>query len=112
MGLLFNPTGPFLNRCLARFYPGVDKAWLASGGSTENAQNTRAYAVRKIEQQLNALGFSPPDLEAAYAEDGFAAIRAKLGAMRQDAKAGGEEFRILMPDLKSLRTGCRAGPCG
>jgi transposase len=24
MGLLFNPTGPFLNRCLARFYPGVD----------------------------------------------------------------------------------------
>jgi hypothetical protein len=23
-GFLFNPTGPFLNRCLARFYPGVD----------------------------------------------------------------------------------------
>jgi hypothetical protein len=26
MGFLFNPTGPFLNRCLARFYPGVDSA--------------------------------------------------------------------------------------
>ncbi|MDK4805502.1 MAG: hypothetical protein OC190_03030, partial [Novosphingobium aromaticivorans] len=25
-GFLFNPTGPFLNRCLARFYPGVDTA--------------------------------------------------------------------------------------
>ncbi|MBX9664658.1 MAG: gluconate 2-dehydrogenase subunit 3 family protein, partial [Novosphingobium sp.] len=30
-GFLFNPTGPFLNRCLARFYPGVDKI----GGSKE-----------------------------------------------------------------------------
>ncbi|QSR17442.1 AAA family ATPase [Novosphingobium sp. KA1] len=74
------------------------KAWLASGGVTEKAQNTRAYAVRKIEQQLNALRFSWPDLEAAFAEDGFAAIRAKLGAMRQDAKEGGEDFRILLPD--------------
>ncbi|MBX9663673.1 hypothetical protein, partial [Novosphingobium sp.] len=25
-GFLFNPTGPFLNRCLARFYPGVDSS--------------------------------------------------------------------------------------
>ncbi|MBX9665167.1 MAG: kynureninase, partial [Novosphingobium sp.] len=28
-GFLFNPTGPFLNRCLARFYPGVDSDFRA-----------------------------------------------------------------------------------
>ncbi|MGE7007098.1 hypothetical protein ACQKPB_20965, partial [Sphingomonas sp. NPDC085925] len=29
-GFLFNPTGPFLNRCLARFYPGVDTKLVTS----------------------------------------------------------------------------------
>ena len=32
------------------------KEWLAAGDATENGRNTRAYAIRTIENKLAALG--------------------------------------------------------
>ncbi|SBV31862.1 protein of unknown function [uncultured Sphingopyxis sp.] len=67
------------------------------GATAKAAQETRIRAVRKIEDNLAALGFPHADLDAAFAADGFAELRARLRAIRADALAGGEDFRILMP---------------
>ncbi|MBB6425778.1 AAA family ATPase [Sphingopyxis sp. JAI128] len=67
------------------------------GATATSAQDTRIRAVRKIEDNLAGLGFAHPDLDAAFAADGFAALRARLRAIRADASEGGEDFRILMP---------------
>lgn len=67
------------------------------GATAKPAQDTRIGAVRKIEENLAALGFAHADLDEAFAADGFAALRARIRAIRADAVAGGEDFRILMP---------------
>lgn len=75
------------------------EGWLKWRGATsENAIRTRIHAVRKIEEALGKLGISAPDLEAAFKEDRFEKLRARLKSIREDAQNGGDEYRILMPD--------------
>lgn len=74
------------------------KKWLEDRGArTEAGRNTRTHAVRSIENKLAELGSPHADLEAAWADDRFAQLRARLKNMREDFTAGGEDFRILMP---------------
>jgi 5-methylcytosine-specific restriction enzyme B len=75
------------------------KTWLEEGGAqTQNGRNSRAYAVRTIEKNLTALGLPYQSLDEAWAVDQFAGVRLRLKKMRDDARAGGEDYRILMPD--------------
>lgn len=74
------------------------KAWLEQGGAqTESGRNSRAYAIRTIEKNLAALGMPYRDLDEAWQADGFEALRERLQKMREDAVAGGQNYRILMP---------------
>ena len=75
------------------------KAWLEQGGAqTEAGRNSRTYAVRTIERNLAALGMPYENLEEAWKADQFSGLRDRLKAMRDDARSGGEDYRILMPD--------------
>ena len=75
------------------------KAWLEQGGAqTEAGRNSRTYAVRTIERNLAALGMRYENLEEAWKADQFAGLRERLKAMRDDARSGGDDYRILMPD--------------
>lgn len=74
------------------------KAWLeARGARSEAGRNTRAYAVRTIENKLAALGSPHPNLEEAWKADGFQQLRQRLNELREEFAAGGTGFRILMP---------------
>ena len=75
------------------------KAWLEQGGAqSEAGRNSRNYAVRTIERNLAALGMPYESLEEAWKADQFAGLGKRLKAMRDDARSGGEDYRILMPD--------------
>jgi 5-methylcytosine-specific restriction protein B len=75
------------------------KTWLEqSGAQTEAGRNTRTHAVRTIERNLAALGMPYENLEQAWKADQFAGLRERLKMMRNDARSGGEDYRILMPD--------------
>ncbi|WP_295635718.1 AAA family ATPase [Novosphingobium sp.] len=75
------------------------RAWLEAGGAkTQAGRNSRVHAVKTIEKNLAALGSPHRDLAAAHAADGFAQLRERIRNMRQEAKAGGNDYRILMPD--------------
>jgi DNA polymerase III delta prime subunit len=75
------------------------KAWLEAGSArTEAGRNTRAYAVRTIENNLAALGSPHPDLDAAWEADRFEQLRQRLKNLREQFVAGGSDFRILMPE--------------
>jgi len=67
------------------------------GATAKSAQDTRIRSVRRIEESLAALGSPHADLDAAFADDGFDALRARIRAIRADARAGGEDYRVLMP---------------
>ena len=74
------------------------RKWLSEGGAnTEKGLDTRIYAVKTIERQLGALGFDWQDLDQAWKDGGFDQIRDRLNRIREDAKSGGEDFRILFP---------------
>lgn len=75
------------------------KTWLGQGGAqTEAGRNSRAYAIRTIERNLTALGLPYQDLYQAWEADRLEALRERLRKMREDARAGGQDYRILMPD--------------
>ncbi len=75
------------------------KTWLEQGGAqTEAGHNSRAYAIRTIERNLAALGMPYQDLNEAWEADRFEALRERLRKMREDARDGGQDYRILMPD--------------
>lgn len=75
------------------------KSWLEQGGAqTETGRNSRAYAIRTIERNLAALGMPHRDLDEAWEADRFEALRERLRKMREDARAGGQDYRILMPE--------------
>jgi len=75
------------------------KTWLEQGGAqTEAGRNSRAYAIRTIERNLAALGMPHRDLDEAWEADRFEALRERLRKMREDARTGGQDYRILMPD--------------
>lgn len=74
------------------------KTWLEKGGAkAEDARNTRAYAVQTIERNLGSLGMPYETLEQAWQADQFSALKQRLKDMRSDAREGGQDYRILMP---------------
>ncbi len=80
------------------------KAWLERGGAQTTAgRNSRIYAVRTIESNLAALGMPYKSLDEAWATDQFVDLRDRLRAMREDARSGGEDYRILMPNSEKPR---------
>lgn len=75
------------------------KEWLEQGGAqTEAGRNSRAYAIRTIARNLAALGMPHRDLDEAWEADRFEALRERLRKMREDARSGGQDYRILMPE--------------
>ena len=78
------------------------KSWLEQGGAqTVNGRNSRAYAIRTIERKLEELGMSFPDLDSAWKADRFESLHERLRRMREDARDGGQDYRILMPDSEN-----------
>ena len=78
------------------------KAWLERGGAqTEAGRNSRAYAIRTIERSLAALGMPYQNLDEAWESDRFETLRERLRKMREDARNGGQDYRILMPDSEN-----------
>ncbi len=78
------------------------KAWLEAGGArAEAARNTRAYAVRTIENNLAALGSPHADLDSAWKADRFEQLRQKLKDLREDSLQGDTSYRILMPQSEN-----------
>lgn len=75
------------------------RVWLEQGGAqSEKGRNTRIAGIRTIERKLSALGFSYESLEQAWEDDQFEALHERLVHMRKDARNGGQDFRLLMPD--------------
>ena len=80
------------------------REWLeANGANTAAGRNSRVHAVKTIEAKLDELGFAQSDLESAWAEDQFAALREEMTAIRKDFDEGGTRFRILMPESERPR---------
>ncbi len=74
------------------------KAWLESGlARSEAGRDTRAYAVRTIENNLAALGCPHADLESAWKADRFEQLRERLKDLREDFVRGGADYKLLMP---------------
>lgn len=73
----------------------------SNGANTDAGRNTRVHAVRKIEASLKELGFDYADLGEAYRADGFEALRLAVKALRTDALAGGQKYRVLMPESEN-----------
>ena len=72
--------------------------WLEKGGAqSPKGRNSRIQAVRTIERNLTALGMRYENLREAWDADQFAGLRERLKSMRNDARSGGEDYRILMP---------------
>ena len=78
------------------------KTWLEQGGAqTVAGRNSRAFAIRTIERKLEELGMPFRDLDAAWEADRFVSLRERLRRMREDARDGGQDYRILMPDSEN-----------
>lgn len=74
------------------------KAWLESRGIQPKAMSTRMSAVRRIERVLTELGLPYSDLDVAFDADRLASVSAAIKALRQDALAGGQAYRTLLPE--------------
>ena len=78
------------------------KSWLEQGGAqTVAGRNTRASAIRTIERKLEELGMPLRDVDGAWEADRFESLRERLRRMREDARNGGQDYRILMPDSEN-----------
>ena len=78
------------------------REWLeANGANSVSGRNTRIYAVKTIESNLGALGFSQSDLDAVWAEKQFEILRETLAEIKADAAADGQRYRILMPQSEA-----------
>ena len=77
------------------------RSWLERGGAkSHKARNTRVSTIRSLERKLEELGMKFQDLETAWNTDGFMSLSERLRQMRKDARGGGDDYRILMPDSK------------
>ena len=75
------------------------RAWLqANGANTEAGRNTRVHAVKTIERKLPELGSPFKTLAEAWTNDRFQHLRERIRQMRQSARDGDQDFRILMPE--------------
>ena len=78
------------------------KNWLEQGGaSAVAAGNTRAFAVRTIERNLDELGMPFQNLDEAWEADRFESLSERLRRIREDARDGRQDYRILMPNSKN-----------
>lgn len=78
------------------------ETWLEQGGAkTETGRSSRTYAIRTIEKKLSALGMPYRDLDEAWDADRFKTLRERLQNMREDAREGGLDYQILMPDSEN-----------
>ena len=78
------------------------KSWLEQGGAqTVNGRNSRAYAIRTIERKLEELEIPFRDLDEAWEADRFASLSERLRRMQVEARDGGQDYRILMPDSEN-----------
>ena len=76
--------------------------WLERGGAqTASGRNSRVSAIRTIERKLEELGMPVRDLDAAWKADRFESLRERLGRMWEDARGGGQDYRVLMPDSEN-----------
>ena len=80
---------------------GAFKGWLERGGVKIKGQNTRSHAIQKIEQKLEELGMRFQSLDAAWEADQFESLLERLHQMQKDARDGGKDYRILMPNSKN-----------
>ena len=75
------------------------RTWLERGGAqSPKGQNTRIATILRIERKLDELGMPFRDLNEAWEADRFESLRRRLNRMREDARDGGQDYRILMPD--------------
>ena len=77
------------------------KTWLGQGGVQTTSGRTRASAIRTIERKLQELEMPFRDLDEAWEADRFESLRERLRRMREDARDGGQDYRILMPDSEN-----------
>jgi len=73
------------------------RQWLQDRRLRPNSINTRVGSVRRVEQQLQALGVPYPDLDAAFDADALASVVEALRRLRNDARAGGTAYRVVLP---------------
>jgi 5-methylcytosine-specific restriction enzyme B len=73
------------------------KAWLAARGVGSASIATRTGNIRKVEQNLAGLGVAYSDLNVGCETDQLASAIGAVRALRKDALAGGQEYRLLMP---------------
>ena len=90
------------NRDEAMTQESAFKSWLERGGAqTVAGRNTRASGIRTIEQRLEELGMPFRDLDQAWEADRFESLHERLRSMREDARDGGQDYRILMPNSEN-----------
>lgn len=78
------------------------REWLEAGGAqSPKAIQGRISALRRLESKLGELGLPYSNLDQAFAADGFAVLQAKLSALRENARNGGFDFRVLLPESNS-----------
>ena len=77
------------------------KTWLGQGGVQTTSGRTRASAIRTIERKLQELEMPFRDLDEAWEADRFESLRERLRRMREDARDGGQDYRILMPESEN-----------
>jgi hypothetical protein len=78
------------------------REWLKGrGANTEEGRNTRVHAVKTIERNLAELGSPDRTLEDAWRRDQFEQLRARIRRIREDARDGRTDFRILMPQSQN-----------
>ena len=72
--------------------------WLEQGGARdENGRRTRINGIRTIERKLDELRLPFRDLDEAWEADRFESLNQRLRRMREDARDGGQDYRVLMP---------------
>lgn len=77
------------------------RSWLGRGGVQTSSGRTRASAIRTIGRKLQELGMPYQDLDEAWEVDRFESLRDRIRRMQQDARNGGQDYRILMPDSEN-----------
>jgi hypothetical protein len=73
------------------------ETWLKQGGArSEDAIQKRIDSLKSIEKKLTALQLPYETLEKAWETDQFEAVIERLEQIRQNAKKGGQDYRLLM----------------
>ena len=74
------------------------KKWLSSGEWTDKSISHRVSVVKSLERLQTGLSDGHINLEDAFADDEFSSLLNVLNEFKNDAKAGGQKYRALMPD--------------